>query len=75
MKRTTWELLGSLTLFDLDGLREALRPHERKIMDRKKALLRDFHGWRDIKDIALAEKMFELGYLAAHTFHKDDEKQ
>jgi hypothetical protein len=70
MKPIKYEIYNDypVNLSELDAVKSLFTLEERQRMENRMKILNDLVGFKDIKDRALAEKMFELGYLAAHTF-------
>jgi hypothetical protein len=68
-----WELaFGTLTDGDLDGIKNSLSLQQRKEMETKCHELLNCMAFKDLKDLYLAEKMFEKGYLAASSFYSNE---
>jgi hypothetical protein len=71
-QRLSYEIYkdSSVTHADLDGVKEHMDLEQLRDMEKKrKQILENCWGFKDIKDRAFAEKMFEYGYLASFTYY------
>jgi hypothetical protein len=75
MKRLVYQLSSyNLTHFDLENARwQYFTQEEAKEMHRKRQDILGCMGHKNAESLAFAEKMFELGYIAAHINYPESE--
>lgn len=66
MKRTVNNIGEYICQFDIQEVKNSMTLEDRKLVERKTQELIGSMSFRDATDRILAERMFEMGYLASH---------